>query len=391
MKNKIFLTMSSLLMSLGMTAQTQTVTVVELHPAPGQFVNTLPVASESVKLPTFDDGIEVTHEEMCQRATESLNNNELVHLGTYGGYITVKFDHAVQNLRGSDLRITGNAFYAASDPVYGSETIGGSMEPGIVYVGVGDDVETCQWYELAGSEYYTSEIHDFSITYYKPTAETGDHHQAYSLYDDYIRWEATWTENGERRDSTGYHMKNSFHRQTYWPLWEEGETLTFSGGKLPNNAIDQSGNGTYWVQYRYSADSYGYVDAAGNDEDASTFDIDWAVDKEGNHVDLKEINFVKVVCGIFQYCGWLGETSTEVSGFQDLHLVEGYDDNPIIITPREIPSGIESVSTSTPSPANGLWYDLTGRRVSKPTTGLYIRNGKKVYIKAGTINLSSYN
>ena len=222
-------------------------------------------------------------------------------------------------------------------------------------------------------------------------AETGDHHQAYSLYDDYIRWEATWTANGERRDSTGYHMKNSFHRQTYWPLWEEGETLTFSGGKLPNNAIDQSGNGTYWVLYRYSADSYGYVDAAGNDEDASTFDIDWAVDKDGNHVDLKEINFVKVVCGIFQYCGWLGETSTEVSGVQDLHLVEGYDDNPIIITPREKPSGIENVSTSTPSPAHGLWYDLTGRRVSKPTTGLYIRNGKKVFIQAGTINLSSYN
>ena len=132
MKNKIYITMSSLLMSMGLTAQTQTVTVVELHPAPGQFVNTLPVASESVKLPTFDDGIEVTHEEMCQRATESLNNNELVHLGTYGGYVTVKFDHAVQNLRGSDLRITGNAFYAASDPVYGSETIGGSIEPGIV-------------------------------------------------------------------------------------------------------------------------------------------------------------------------------------------------------------------------------------------------------------------
>ncbi|MGM9716838.1 MAG: hypothetical protein ACI3YQ_01050, partial [Prevotella sp.] len=74
-----------------------------------------------------------------------------------------------------------------------------------------------------------------------------------------------------------------------------------------------------------------------------------------------------------------------------LHLVEGYDDNPIIITPREKPSGIENVSTSTPSPAHGLWYDLTGRRVSKPATGLYIRNGKKVYIKAGTINLSRYN
>ena len=31
--------------------------------------------------------------------------------------------------------------------------------------------------------------------------------------------------------------------------------------------------------------------------------------------------------GTFQYCGWLGETSTEVTGFQDLHLVEGYDED----------------------------------------------------------------
>lgn len=42
MKNRIVITMSSLFMSLGMTAQTQTVTVVELHPAPGQFVSNHP-------------------------------------------------------------------------------------------------------------------------------------------------------------------------------------------------------------------------------------------------------------------------------------------------------------------------------------------------------------
>ncbi len=354
-------------------AQTQTIEVVELHPAPGQFVNTLPKAEEGT-----------THEEVCRKATENLNEgNGLIHLGTYGGYVTVKFDHPVQNKRGSDLRITGNGFYANSDPVYGTETIGGSFEPGIVYVGVGDDVKTCKWYELAGSEYYTTEIHDFSITYYKPTAESGDHAQSFSTYDDYIKWEATWTDkNGDPRDSTGYHMKNSFHSQSYWPLWEEGETMTFKGGKLPNNAINQgSGSSQYWVLYRYAKDSYGYVDASLNTDDYSTFDIDWAVDENGNHVDLTEVNFVKVVCGIFQYCGWIGETSTEVAGFQDLHLVEGYDENPIIITPRT-PTGISTVKTDSSFAAqDDCYYDLMGRRVATPHKGIYIKNGKKIVFK----------
>lgn len=102
---------------------------------------------------------------------------------------------------------------------------------------------------------------------------------------------------------------------------------------MPNNAVNYgSETKQYWVLYRYAKDAYGYVDASLNTDDYSTFDIDWAVDEQGNHVDLEEINFVKVVNGTFQYCGWLGETSTEVTGFQDLHLVEGYDENPIIIT-----------------------------------------------------------
>ncbi len=366
---KHILTILLLIADTAMFAQSQRVTVLELHPAPGQFVNTLPEADSLT-----------THDEICERATESLANEELIHLGTYGGYITVEFDHPIQNKPGSDLRIMGNGFYAAADPVYGSETIGGSFEPGIVYVGVGDNIETCSWYELAGSEYYTTEIHDFSITYYKPTSETGEHNQPYSLCDNYLRWQASWTDrNGVKRDSTGYHMKNSFHKQTYWPLWENNDSLTFKGGKLPNNAIDQSGNGTYWVLYRYDKDAYGYVDASLNSDDYSTFDIDWAVDENGKHVDLDEINYIRVVSAMFQYCGWLGETSTEVSGFTDLHLEDGYDDNPIMIPVRQDSSGISSYIYRKNQ--RDAYYDLCGRIVSNPQRGLYIKNGKKVFIR----------
>ena len=105
------------------------------------------------------------------------------------------------------------------------------------------------------------------------------------------------------------------------------------------------------------------------------------MDEQGNHVDLEEINFVKVVNGTFQYCGWLGETSTEVTGFQDLHLVEGYDENPIIITPRTS-TGLSVIKTDSKFAAkdDGYYY-LMGRRVATPQKGIYIRNGKKIIFK----------
>lgn len=298
-------------------ASSQQVNVVEYHPAPGQFVNLLPEAADGD-----------THAQLCERATQLLNNGNLVHLGSYGGYITVQFDHPVQNLRGSDFRILGNSFYAANASLYAANDVGGSIEPGIVYVGVGEELEHCQWYELAGSEYYTTEVHDFSITYHKPTFETP------SPLNDYIAWEASWSVNGILHDTTGYHPKGPFHTQSYWPLWEEGESLTFSGGRLPNNALDVAGNGTSWILYRYAPDAYGYADASLNDDIYSTFDIDWAVDSVGRKVQLSAINFIRVASGTFQHCGSLGETSTEVAGFEDLHLKEGYDEHPIVIATK---------------------------------------------------------
>lgn len=369
---QVILTSVLSVLAFAVQAQTQKVEVLEYHPAPGQFVNTLPSADENT-----------TQEEVNQRCEEQLNSDALVHLGTFGGYITVKFDHAIENKPGSDFLVLGNGFYANADPIYGAATIGGSIEPGIVYVGVGKNLEEAKWYELAGSEYYTSEIHDFEITYHKPTAESGVHSQSGSSHDNYIKWECSWTDkNGERRDSTGYHCKNVYHRQSYWPLWEGKDELTFKGGKLPNNAIDTSGKGTYWVQYRYAKDAYGYADACpATDSLYSSFDINWAVDDEGNQVVLDHIDFIRVKTGIFQYCGWLGETSTEVSSVVDLHLVEGYDDNPYIITPRKRPSTGIQLPTVSDHQVRGdaAYYTLTGQRVERVERGkIYIHKGKKV-------------
>ena len=350
----------------------QTITVVEYHPAPGQFVNLMPEITDDMK-----------HDDACRLATECINDEGLIHLGGYGGYATFQLDAAVQNKRGSDFRIYGNADCSVKSILRGVETVGGSVEPGIVFVGVGTELATAQWYELAGSEYYTTQIHDFAVTYYRPDAEEGSHNMPNSLYDDYIRWEVSWTDrDGVQCDSTGYMPKLSFHNQSYWPLFEHQDELSFIGGCLPTNALDLSGNGTNYLLCRYGMNSYGYADAASNKSDYSTLDIDWAVNDRGEHVDIKEINFVRVVCGIFQSCGWLGETSTEVGRIEDLHLISGYDENPIILNSELLhPAPPQDEADEAVNEKSEPYYDISGRRVTKPLRGLYIHNGKLVTVR----------
>ena len=75
--------------------------------------------------------------------------------------------------------------------------------------------------------------------------------------------------------------------------------LEFSGTRLAKNAIDQSGNGTYFVLY---SSPWGYVDNHPNEfVDLNSFDIDWAVDKNGMPVKLPGVDFVRVMTGINQY------------------------------------------------------------------------------------------
>ena len=101
--------------------------------------------------------------------------------------------------------------------------------------------------------------------------------------------------------------------------------MTFKGTLLPNNATDESGTGSYWVLYAFG---WGYADNWGEDmleapKQKNFFRISDAVDDaRGNKVNLPGIDFIKIYTGVNQYCGWLGETSTEVMGATDLHLAE---------------------------------------------------------------------
>ena len=289
--------------------------VYDYMPGPGQFVNVYPAYKPGYTQDSINAQLEAS---LCGRLGAT------VCLGSYGGYIVFGFDHPVINKHDYDVKIHGNAIQ--SNAVSGMA--GGSCEPGIIMVGVdmdGDGLPSDgdKWYEIKGESYDISQ-HDFEITYYKPDENKEKvPHESWSFINDieYVRW----TSNDVNPDSTsGYIWRNTFHNQPYWPLWIEDTVLTFKGTKLPNSAIDMSGgNGNNWFQPFLGE---GYVDNLPNNMEPG-FKIDWAIDDDGNPVELDHIDFIKVYTGQLAYCGWLGETSTEICGAEDLHP-DAEPDNP---------------------------------------------------------------
>lgn len=265
--------------------------MIECLPAPGQFVGSLTVPNETYCV--GEDG-------------------GMVSLGGFGGYIVLEFAKPIvndpHNPYGVDFTIHGNSFTAN---LYGVWT-----EPGAVMVmkdenhnGIPDDT----WYELAGSDYYLSTTKkNISMTYYNPHY-IKRHTIAYSVSD----------------GTAGAMRTNQFHQQSYFPgdydFNCDRDSITYTGN-LIQGCIDLS-TPNYIENYR--AQLFGYCDNKGAKRDevrnpyTSTdvnggdgFDLDWAVDKDGNYVQLDTIHWVKIYTSLNQDGGWLGELSTEVTWAQ---------------------------------------------------------------------------
>lgn len=337
--------------------------VYDYSPAPGQFINIVPQLADG------DTPAQAAGRELIGKSA----GGGLVTLGAFGGYVVFGFDHPVVNVKGEyDLKIYGNA------------PMSGSSEPGIVSVSVdsnGNGIPDDEWYELAGSDYSLSTtIKGYQITYYRPDSSatpTPDPNSSAVVDMQYIRW----TDNHE---GSGWLQKNSFHEQSYWPAWREGETsYTLTGTRLASNAVDQSGKGVYYI---LNPLGWGYVDNVANPAD-NGFKLDWAVDADGRPISLTHIDFVRVHTGVIQSCGWIGETSTEVSGAEDLHPDAVLD----VSTNRELPvdtaSGIKILQISpqclhilSDTQREGMIYSVSGMSESQP---IHIDTG------VNTIDISS--
>ena len=268
--------------------------ILEYNPAPGQQVNKDGVGTRSTAYSLAYDS----------------SFSHYVTLGAWGGSITFKFDHSVQNLDGADLGIYGNCAFAGWD------------EPGIVMVsqdinnnGIADD----PWYELAGSQYDSaSTIHDYKVTYYNKGNQAD------------VKWK-------DNKGNAGAILFNQYGSSNFYPLANanidyskfedsivfEGERLRPTLGPGPYagyNANDISALGWWGYTDSYSTgfgplqmDNYkmnGY----------NSVDISWARDKNGSKANLTYIDFVKVYTGQLESDAIMGEVSTEFKGARDLHV-----------------------------------------------------------------------
>ncbi|MDR1623850.1 MAG: Ig-like domain-containing protein [Tannerellaceae bacterium] len=359
--------------------------VYDFVPAPGQFVNELP---EYLPGDTKDDMIRKAGEYIAQDA------QKMVSLGGFGGYIVFGFEEPVENRKGYyDFRILGNAFHAGSSTSIGE---GGSSEPGIVmvaYDGNGDGLpDNGQWYELAGSEHHKpSTLKDYRITYYRPDENkirTPDNGYPYLNDTTYVRW----TDN---RGGSGYLSRNIYHEQPYYPQWTGDEAMTFAGTLLPPNAIDESGQGTYYVLHAYH---WGYADNLPNSEARSCFDIGWATDASGAGANLERINLVKVYTGLSQYCGWLGETSTEIMGAVNLHAEGTEIQTPVFTTgitlDRQTALLNAAAGETTDLTATVYPADATNRSVSWLSSNKKVATvssaGRVTALAEGTATITAY-
>jgi hypothetical protein len=262
--------------------------VYDYTPAPGQFVN-----QEGFGTLKGAQGL-------CD------GSNKLLTLGAWGGYVVVGFDQPIKNHPdnpyGVDFTIFGNAFL-------------GSSEPGIVQVmkdvngnGKPDDI----WYELKGSShYFQSTKYNYEVTYSNPN----------SLAD--VPYLTSDAKNGVVKYMSDY------YKQQHYPLKEnfpdiDQKSYSLQGSKLLSKTGQDNFVINYYMDFGY-ADNYSSVAGADPSKPdnpytldvqegckGDPFDIDWAIDSKGNHVNLDQIDFVRVYNGVLQHGGWLGEVSTEI-------------------------------------------------------------------------------
>lgn len=315
---RTFLFISAILAMVLCTQAQYISRVLEYQPAPGQLINAQPWG--------FPSSVE--------RIVGNINGT--LCLGAFGGYVVFEFDQAVENHPdnpfGVDFTIFGNP-----QPNW--------AEPAVVYV-MKDENENGQaddtWFELAGSDYwFSSTVYNYEVSYTNP----GGNEAA----------DIPWTDN---QGNSGFIFANSVHTQSYYPLADSfpainPESYTLSGTYI-YQLMDSTNPG--FVQSRQRAFGYADNNLRGSEpytipdnpytpekenSGGDAFDISWAVDENGNYVDLDKIHFVKVQNAVQANAGWLGEISTEITGAVVVEANSSISGNLDLVVIKDLPLSIK--------------------------------------------------
>jgi len=265
--------------------------VLEYKPAPGQFINKAPWGLPS----------------SAQSIVGGVNGH--LSLGAYGGYVVFRFEEPVVNHPANP--------YGVDFIIFGNPTPCWS-EPGIVWVMKDENrngIPDGTWYQLAGSDHFFSEtLFDYAVTYVNPLTD--------------VAADVPWHDN---HGNSGFIFVHGGHQQPYYPKHAYFPDIDQNEYTLPGtriaDAVDMSEPGMI-KSYRRA---FGYADnqlrgtAPFNRPDnpykdivqhagGDGFDMGWAIDENGENVDLDEIHFIKVQTAVLANAGWMGEISTEITG-----------------------------------------------------------------------------
>ncbi len=325
-----------------------------IAPAPGQFLNTSYSKFDALRLSGTTTGSN----------EGNVGGQGGGSLGTFGGYVTYYYKDAIKNsgnnVYGADFSITGNAFLANSEwgAVMAAQDKDHDGKPDK------DSGGNELWYELAGSLYYEdSTIHNYEITYTNPNPD----------FMPYIAQNIPYTDN---QGNTGYASANGYHSQPYWANDAFYNYSSYPGYDAASyNDNKMTFTGTLISVDRGTPYIYGYADSAPTDLNvsyvqgnpyrnaATCFDVDWAVDKDGNPVKLDEISFIKIYNAALFDKDSTGEISPEIFSVSRMDTAAGTDteygrtDTPGSITIKS--SGFDDIIIDgSELPASGGIYDV---------------------------------
>lgn len=307
-------------------------------PAPAQFVN------EGVTTGGWGDAYDSTGTTL--KGTSATG----VSLGFFGGYAVYEFENPIADdpthPYGADFIVYGNAFWNNS-------------EAGCIQVSQGpDDNGNWEWYDIAGSMYYTKSTPNASIKFTNPNPNEDKGITTAGATSTLADVSYDLTVNGTTTPGTV--TKNTFHNHSWFPLNANyfaasgsraamakvdefsfvsrtlnsdsiTDTLTFTGTLLNNypgtGKTDQIGFGYCDVHpnktlggtiaynpYQTFTSSSDYDTKVAGTSGGDPIDIAWAVKSNGTPANLDSIRYVRIYTGMAQMNGIFGEISTEVCG-----------------------------------------------------------------------------
>lgn len=270
--------------------------VTSYLPAPGQFVN----------------------EAIYANPNGTLTGKQMITLGAFGGNVVYQYDTPIENNPmnpyGIDFIVEGNVFTNTDGTSSQS-----ASEPASVMVSQDGEI----WYELAGSEYYDANtVHNLTVTYTNPDTTFAG------------AADVPWTDD---RGGSGTLLKNEQHSQPYYPnpsiynAYQNGigkndtytaQSVSFTGtkttgavypafGYADNHAAgDYSGSPAANPKGNQAANPY--IENHYTVYNGDGFDLDWAVDADGNPVKLDSISYIKIYNPWLYDGGAAGEKSPEI-------------------------------------------------------------------------------